>query len=278
MNTVSSLQEGLMRAKAELKSNYSGFIETLLYIIYRDWIVKPGSTVIDIGAHQGLHTFRLADCVGTRGEVIAFEPIPSMAADLRAEIDRRYGTPNQIRVLTSAVSDHVGVTKFFLSEFLSRSSLHVLESSFVGSTKTISVPVTTLDQLLEEKLSTYVTLLKIDAEGAEYNILKGARKFFKHRGPLTMIEFSRAQMTAQGETTDAFFDLADELNYVFFNLDGTPFGREVSASEDICYMRLGAKRGHWFVDFLRDRAPEIVVRQLTRAGYLPDPVSGADQI
>lgn len=244
--------------------------ETLIYIIYRDWIVKPNSIVIDIGAHKGLHTFRLADCVGPDGRVIAFEPLPELVDELRTELARRYGDKNPVEIRQAALSDTPGLTTFYRSEHASRSSLTPGPTSFVGQLESFEVPVQTLDTLLAEDIGKWVTFMKIDAEGAEYNILKGGLNFFKQRGPLTVIEFSAAQLQQVGATPEDFFDLLDQINYSFYNIDGSPFNLEhVKSGKNFpCYERFGARRGHWFENFIKERMPALVMRQLERNNLL----------
>ena len=260
-----------MNINASLKKlsgtkRYSGIIETIVYLIYRDWIAKPGSTAIDIGAHQGLHTFRMADCVGAKGRVLAFEPLPEMAANISKEAKNRYGENNCIEVRSAALSDCPGEETFYRSEYPSRSSLIVRNADFTGALEPYNVPIVTLDSLVDDGISKFVSIIKIDAEGAEFNILKGGKKFFAERWPLTVIEFSPQQLKDVNATTDEFFDYLDEINYSYYNLDGSPFDRDyVSRREPFpCYERFGAKRGHWIENFITERMPSLVNRQLDR--------------
>ena len=260
-------QSKIKAALNELDSTRkAGIIETMIYLIYRDWIAKPGSTAIDIGAHAGLHTFRMADCVGSSGRVLAFEPLPEMAANIEKEAKNRYGENNCIEVRSAALSDTPGQATFYRSEYPSRSSLIVRKPDFTGNLEPYNVPIATLDSLVDEGISKFVSVMKIDAEGAEFNILKGGQKFFAERGPLTVIEFSPQQLKDVNATTDEFFDYLDQINYSFYNLDGSPFDRDYVSRGELfpCYERFGAKRGHWIETFIIERMPAIVTRQLDR--------------
>jgi len=59
--------------------------EQMLEDYYRE-VLGPGEACIDVGAHVGRHTFPMAHCVGSKGRVFAFEPIPAIAAQLRSSI------------------------------------------------------------------------------------------------------------------------------------------------------------------------------------------------
>ncbi len=257
----------ISKALAHAKDR-TGLFETLVYLIYRDWIAKPGSTAIDVGANKGLHTFRMADCVGPKGRVIAFEPLPEMVAKIEASALERYGDNNRIEVRQAALWDSVGSATFYRSEKPSRSSLKPGHASFVGKLEPFEVPLSTLDAALKPDDSKWVSVLKIDAEGAEYNILKGGASFFKDSAPLTVIEFSAPQLAALGVSVDEFFGLLDQIGYSFYNIDGSPFDRAFveSGVHFPCYERIGARRGHWIENFIVNNMRSVVERHLTIRG------------
>jgi hypothetical protein len=148
---------------------------------------------------------------------------------------------------------------------LSQSTLVAGHAPNRAATEAFDVQVTTLDDVFAPKLQRYVSFIKIDAEGAAYDILAGGRNFFAVNAPLVAIEFVASQLALIGRSPDEFFDLADEIGYVFYNLDGSPYDRDfVRAGENFhCYERLGAKKGHWTEAFLRDKMSLIVERAIT---------------
>jgi FkbM family methyltransferase len=128
--------------------------------------VKPGDHVVDVGAYVGLYTVALAKRVGTRGQVFAFEPDPGNRELLRRQCDLN-GVGQSVDIRDCAVGDVDGVVAF--SAGLSSES-HVSQS-FGGTTR--AVRMNTLDAELRDAR---VDLMKIDVEGFECHVLRGARR------------------------------------------------------------------------------------------------------
>lgn len=76
-------------------------------------VIKPGQTVFDLGANNGIHSLLFSKLVGEKGRVIAFEPLPGNVEELR----KNYGLNNitNIRVVQSAVGSYDGEITFFRS-------------------------------------------------------------------------------------------------------------------------------------------------------------------
>lgn len=244
------------------KHSGHGFFETLLYVIYRDWLAKPGSTVLDIGAHSGTHTFRLADCVGPKGRVLAFEPDTSLAAGLLSTCQKRYGVDqSRVHVLPLAVSEQSGIAAFRRN--LTRPSQSTLvEGHGIEDSKTLETfcGVISLDSLFKTLGPCYLSFIKIDAEGNEYRILEGARQTLSTMSPIIAMEFIPEQLALLDRTPTDFEKLCDDLNYKFYNVDGSLFDcSQYSASrQSICYEIFGAKHGHWGETFLSEKLPGLV--------------------
>ena len=142
------------------------------------WL-RPGMTVIDIGANLGVYCLPMARLVGPGGQVFAYEPA-SETRRLLALGKAENGADN-LHIIAAALSDgeregHLVLTP--LSEF----------NSLQGSGPGESVQITSLDA--EEKVRNWdaIDFLKIDAEGEEEKILAGAEAFFARRSPLVMFE------------------------------------------------------------------------------------------
>jgi FkbM family methyltransferase len=144
----------------------------------RHWL-RPGMTVIDIGANLGVYSLPGARLVGQAGQVFAYEP----GSAARALLERS-------RELNAAVNLHI--SPFALSDreregrlvFGGSSELNALGDSGAGET----VRVTTLDS--EDAVRGWPSpdFMKIDAEGEEERILAGGRTFFARHSPLIMFE------------------------------------------------------------------------------------------
>ncbi len=133
-------------------------------------IVKPGDTVLDVGAHIGVYSTLLAQLVGRKGKVIAYEPQPKIL-ELNA---RPYP---QLIVRPFAVSDQAGTIRFVAER---SSGLSHVTTGNGGATEVRTVR---LDDELRELNLTHVDFLKIDVEGHEECVLRGASRLLTCDNP-----------------------------------------------------------------------------------------------
>ena len=133
--------------------------------------VRPGMTAFDIGANVGAYALLLGQWVGATGSVHAFEPAPETFEGLIKHIEL-----NGLREIVHPVRAAVGASS-------STSALLVCgthgESRLAGASDgadiTIAVPVTTIDEYCGRHRLT-PAFIKIDVEGAELDVLRGARE------------------------------------------------------------------------------------------------------
>jgi len=139
--------------------------------------IKPGDFVLDIGGNVGQYAVLLSCLVGAGGKVITFEPDSGHRRVLERNL-RLNGFSNRARVESLALSDTKGRHSFFSRNdqmsSLVRSGLGANANS--SDVKEELVETVTLDEYLEARESRVPDLMKIDTEGAEINILRGARK------------------------------------------------------------------------------------------------------
>ncbi len=165
-------------------------------------VIRPqlrlGDTVCDIGANKGSFINWLSRWVGD-GRVVAFEPQPDLASYL-AHICRVLGLAN-VKVESKAVYSHSGNQDLFLPKgHQPGASLH--HAAMEGeSFATLSVPTVALDDYFEER--DRVTLLKIDVEGAELGVFKGAERILRQHAPLLVFECENRHL-APGNVQDVF--------------------------------------------------------------------------
>jgi FkbM family methyltransferase len=141
-------------------------------------VLRPGGTFVDVGAHVGFHSVLAAQLVGPAGTVFAVEPAPWAIELLRANVWRHGLGAN---VLPFAASDEAGTVRLALDD-AHRSGAHL-----TGAADAIEIPAARLDELLPNVV---VDVIKIDVEGAEPLVLRGARKLLE-RSPrlLAIVEF-----------------------------------------------------------------------------------------
>ena len=139
------------------------------------FIPNEGDTVVDVGAHIGLYTLIAAKKVGPSGKVIAIEPDPENFKILKKNI--LLNLLMNVEALQCAVYSTKEKVKLFLPEIEGGRTIFntVMQDRARTSTENfIEVEANTLDDILESINITEVNWIKIDVEGAELEVLKGA--------------------------------------------------------------------------------------------------------
>jgi FkbM family methyltransferase len=152
----------MMRARAE------GRYETAKTALIQQHL-EPGMTFVDVGANMGDFSLIAAKVMGDRGCVLAFEPSPENCGWIRRSI--ALNGYRSIEVMETALSDTRGEDTLYLSDRVGRHSLLPREDE----QETLTVAVDTLDSVLETSGDPHVDMVKIDVEGAELKVLRGAR-------------------------------------------------------------------------------------------------------
>ena len=158
--------------------------------IYLCATARPGTCVIDIGANVGVFTVSLGSVLRLSGLIWAFEPLPSNVVRLRENIQLN-GLKN-VEIYPIALGNHDGDVTFHLSsDPLFHSMVGVAPKRDTG--RTITVTVDCLDNIWKKAGRPQVSLIKIDVEGAELEVLEGAEELLKKNLPLLMLEANTKQ-------------------------------------------------------------------------------------
>jgi FkbM family methyltransferase len=140
--------------------------------------LRPGSVFFDIGAQAGYHTMYASSLVGPSGRVFAFEPAPVNLANLKEHLLMNRLT--NAFVIEAAVSDANGASHFDCAD----SSV----AGHLSDAGALTVRTISLDQEIDAGALPEPDYIKIDAEGAELKILKGARKLLRRKHPIISLE------------------------------------------------------------------------------------------
>lgn len=144
--------------------------------------VRPGSLAIDIGAHKGGYTYWLTRGVGRTGKVVAFEPQPVLARKLS-----RCVAADRVTVVNAAVSDRDSTLPLNVPGDGASSPGASLESPAAVGGRTIHVPVVQLDRFLSGR-ALPVSFIKIDVEGHELTVFRGAEAVLRRDRPVLLFE------------------------------------------------------------------------------------------
>ena len=165
--------------------------------------LRPGDVFIDIGANFGLHTIHAAKQVGAQGFVFAFEPVPRNLQLLQRNIALNH-IQHQSFVVSAAVSNQAKPTLDFhipTDEVAVTASLNP-----TANTQTVQVSNVRLEDYWQ-RIHLPIHLIKIDVEGAELEVLRGAETLLQRWHPQLLIEvhgFALPDFGASTETLQAF--------------------------------------------------------------------------
>lgn len=172
--------------------------------------VKPGHTVIDVGAHIGYFSLHLGALVTNVGCVYSFEPDPR-ARDILTKSVHASGM-EWVQVMAFALAAHNGSIDFYLAKGLGSSSA-VRSVQQQDATVTV-VPTATLDDLIKAgRVKNKVHMVKIDVEGFEVEAIRGMQRLLRTDRPILIVEVNQEMLEAQGESPSSLFELLKTLNY-----------------------------------------------------------------
>jgi FkbM family methyltransferase len=179
-------------------------------------ILQPGDVFIDVGANIGMHSLAAARVMRGMGTIIAFEPFPETVVALNKTI--ALNCFNQIiQVQQKALANRQGKNPFYLGKTCGHHSLYSVPTQ--GSALTaIEVELTTLDSALPPLDK--INLIKIDVEGAELDVLAGARKTLEKYPDLAMIiEFDKFHIERTGSTVESWLSQVIKLGFDYKIID-----------------------------------------------------------
>ena len=171
---------------------------------------KPGSSVIDAGAHIGIHTLTLSKAVGSNGSVHAFEPQMKIFTELAMNLRENR-------------CDNVIAYRAALGNFSGKVQMQNSPKGHEGATEVGSggdhaymIPI---DELELSDLS----LLKIDVEYFENQVLEGALKTIEKSRPVILLEILKVHGTDSFNTTSSrvlkTLSLMEKMNYVLMSIE-----------------------------------------------------------
>ena len=139
--------------------------------------IKDGNIFFDIGANIGFYSFYMGPLCGASGAVHAFEANPTLIPHLRRSVELNKGNSNII-VNEVAVGREAGKTlELYDPDRIGGSSLFKL--AWLNTTRTVKVPVTTIDEYTKRNNIKRIDVVKIDIEGAELDAFRGMEESFK---------------------------------------------------------------------------------------------------
>lgn len=169
-------------------------------------LLRPGETVIDIGANYGVYAASLAGAVGTTGRVLAIEPAGATAQHLSSTLTA-YA---QAQCLQSALGKENGEANLVIAD---NSETNHLIADVQAGQAVESVSLRRLDDVANEFDLSEPDFIKLDAEGAEIDILLGANDLLRNADPLIMFERKHG-----ASVNTALIEALEEAGFAIFQL------------------------------------------------------------
>ena len=197
-----------------------------------DRYLRPGMTVLDIGAHHGLYTLLAAQRVGSHGRILAFEPSPRERNLLLRHL--RLNRCRNVRIEPFALGSVDGAANLFVVEGRETGCNSLRKPDISDVTKEVSVRVRRLDEVLEASAIQRVDFIKLDAEGGELEILRGAGRFLEQSPrPVILAEVQDIRTHPWGYDARQIVTFLHEREFFWFKplQDGSLESVEVGRAE-----------------------------------------------
>ena len=196
--------------------------------------LRPGMNFFDVGAHIGEYTLLAGRSVGPEGSVHAFEPQPDTYELLQENLRRNHAA--NVKAVPCAIAAECGLARFRRHPEPSQSTL--------DPGGDITVPTRTLPDYVRET-GVLPHVIKVDVEGAECEVLKGALPLLglsPGLAPLWVLEYSAENYRRFGASVSDLRRLLESAGYHLCHLSGVPVDRFSPTRT----FNLAAVKGEWF--------------------------------
>jgi len=188
-------------------------------------LLRPGDVVIDVGANVGAHALRMAQWVGPAGRVYAFEPTAFGLHKLTTNLALNPSLAPRLEVLHVGLTDQ---TQRALPEVLSaswsltRPMAEIRPRDLGFGSSTAGARFVSLDAWVIERNLTRIDAVKLDVDGYELRVLRGARETLKRFKPVIVMEWAPHHFIDPDEPFRECIVLLQSLGYRFESLTGEP--------------------------------------------------------
>jgi FkbM family methyltransferase len=185
-------------------------------------LLRPGDVAIDVGAHVGRHLIPMARCVAPTGRILAFEPLPTCRESLAVAFEQTWAQLRPVVTIHGcALGERSGQTEFIVTcEAMWYSGLRERKYDVATTLERIPIEVRRLDEFALDLPS--LAYIKIDAEGGELHILRGAVKTLERFRPVVTFEFGASAIGEYGITVLEMADFWIEREYRIFDILARP--------------------------------------------------------
>lgn len=201
-----------------------GFWETWIHSVV--WsLVQPGDRVIEVGANLGYYTIAMALKVGAQGSVVALEANPRLAALVQRSVDFN-GYGDRVRVVPKAATNDPGPVSFMVSRRNSGGG----HSGVAPGHVTPGMEEVRVDGVKLDDLCDHADFIRMDAEGSEPLILRGAERLLQNPKITVCLEWDTYQMGGRADVHELVMWLTT-LGFKFWKIETTASLTPVSPAD-----------------------------------------------
>ena len=186
-------------------------------------LVKKGDVVFDVGANFGWYSCHFAQLVDETGQVHIFEPTNVMEELKNNLMLNRFKAKcvlNQI-----ALGQNEGIEFLFIPKKLGTAFASLREHSYAADKSVkINVPVKKLDDYISVNKINKIDFIKMDVEGSEYSVLKGAENVLKQYSPVILLELQDVHMKYFGYSPEELINYLIDFDYHLYEINEEEFG------------------------------------------------------
>lgn len=193
---------------------YFGFVDKGLEKLFS--LCKANYTVVDVGSNIGYVLLNLAQRVGKRGKVIGFEPDPINYRKCLKNVELNAFTNIQ---LENSGLGHVADTFSLRVDNVRNRGGNRISIQKEGVEDIVKVNIIKLDNYVKEHNIAHIDLIKVDVEGFELNVLKGAEGVLKQNHPMLFIELDDRNLKEQGHSAVELVHYIKDLNYTIVHAE-----------------------------------------------------------
>ncbi len=195
-------------------------------------VLKPGSVALDIGANIGAHALPLANMVGPTGRVLAFEPTAFAFSKLQRNLALNPQLQSRVRSfqMMLVASDVEALPEALYSSWPLEPSGDVHPKLRGRLMSTEGAQAASLDRVLEQEAVERVDFVKLDVDGYECEVLRGASLTLKQRRPTLIMEVAPYVLAEHGASLDELLGLLRSAGYGTYDLgSGRPLWMDAAA-------------------------------------------------
>jgi len=199
----------------KLNLNISDYIQHYIYFSLKDVshdklleLLDKNAVVLDVGGNIGYTALRMAQIVGEGGKIYTFEPDPLNYSNLTKNLS--------LNSFKNIFASNIGLgaeykqVKLFVNTESNRGGNRINE---LADSNFEIVKIVPLDRFVADNSIDKIDLIKIDVEGYELKVLKGANEILRKHRPLLFIEFDNYNLTQQNDSAKELIAYLKEFNY-----------------------------------------------------------------